>query len=117
MAAAYHPTVWRTCRMSGNPHRLRGLKAVLEEPSSAVGEIAEQTRLSVCHASEYLRALQARGLIQASRVSRWMRYVARPDPLVAGISGIYPHLAVFNVYGECGIGAVVPWAEKLWLIT
>jgi len=45
------------------------------------------------------------------------------------ISGIYPHLAVFNgdydaktgtwrgTGRECGIGAVVPWADKLWLIT
>ena len=45
------------------------------------------------------------------------------------ISGIYPHLAVFNgrfdsakrawqgTGGECGIGAVVPWAGKLWMIT
>ena len=82
--AAYHPTVWRTCRILANSNRLRCLKTVLEEPSSAVGEIAERTRLSVCHASEYLRALQARGLIQARRESRWVRYVAVPDPLVAG---------------------------------
>lgn len=33
------------------------------------------------------------------------------------ISGRYPHLAVFNKGGECGIGAVVPWAERLWIIT
>jgi hypothetical protein len=33
------------------------------------------------------------------------------------ISGIYPHLATFNEYGECGIGAVVPWAGKLWYLT
>jgi len=33
------------------------------------------------------------------------------------ISGIRPHLAVFNPYGECGIGAVVPWAGRLWWIT
>jgi hypothetical protein len=42
------------------------------------------------------------------------------------ISGVYPHLAVFNqgskklcsnAGGECGIGAVVPWQGKLWLIT
>jgi hypothetical protein len=42
------------------------------------------------------------------------------------ISGIYPHLAVFNQGekdicraqgNECGIGAIVPWAGKLWLIT
>lgn len=33
------------------------------------------------------------------------------------ISGVYPHLAAFNGHGECGIGAVVPWAGRLWWIT
>ena len=33
------------------------------------------------------------------------------------ISGIYPHLATFNNEGECGTGAVVPWADRLWVIT
>lgn len=33
------------------------------------------------------------------------------------ISGIYPHLAYYNEEGECGTGAVVPWADKLWVIT
>jgi hypothetical protein len=31
--------------------------------------------------------------------------------------GRYPHLAVSNRQGECGIGAVVPWADRLWFIT
>ena len=33
------------------------------------------------------------------------------------ISGIYPELACYNHEGECGIGAVVPWADRLWVIT
>ncbi|MBN1853248.1 MAG: hypothetical protein JW829_11010 [Pirellulales bacterium] len=33
------------------------------------------------------------------------------------ISGIYPHLAYWNPDRECGTGAVVPWAGKLWVIT
>ena len=33
------------------------------------------------------------------------------------ISGIYPHLAYWNDHGECGTGAVVPWADRLWVIT
>jgi hypothetical protein len=39
------------------------------------------------------------------------------------VSGIYPHLAAFNgvggfaSHGECGIGAVVPWAGRLWFLT
>jgi hypothetical protein len=40
-----------------------------------------------------------------------------PDDKVVRISGGYPHLAVFSGYGECGIGAVAPWAGKLWFIT
>ena len=32
-------------------------------------------------------------------------------------SGIYPHLAVFNDGTECGIGTVVPWADRLWATT
>ncbi|MCK4993378.1 MAG: hypothetical protein KAS29_22935, partial [Bacteroidales bacterium] len=33
------------------------------------------------------------------------------------ISGIYPHLAYYNNENECGTGAVVPWADRLWVIT
>lgn len=35
------------------------------------------------------------------------------------ISRVYPHLTVYNtpLSGECGIGALVPWAGKLWLLT
>jgi hypothetical protein len=33
------------------------------------------------------------------------------------VSGIYPHLAMYNNEGECGTGAVVPWAGRLWVIT
>jgi hypothetical protein len=33
------------------------------------------------------------------------------------VSGIYPQLAMFNKEGECGTGAVVPWADRLWVIT
>jgi len=35
----------------------------------------------------------------------------------ASISGIYPSLTMFNNEGECGTGAVVPWADRLWVIT
>ncbi|MGL4593369.1 MAG: hypothetical protein ACRCUY_01420 [Thermoguttaceae bacterium] len=33
------------------------------------------------------------------------------------ISGIYPHLAMFNSEAECGTGAVVPYADRLWALT
>ena len=46
-----------------------------------------------------------------------------PSAAPLEISGIYPHLAAFNGVGEfvsngeCGIGAVVPWAGRLWFLT
>ena len=42
---------------------------------------------------------------------------AAEPALPPSYGGRYPHLAVSNTQGECGIGAVVPWAGKLWFIT
>lgn len=36
---------------------------------------------------------------------------------IPSLSGIYPSLAMFNNERECGTGAVVPWANRLWVIT
>jgi hypothetical protein len=46
------------------------------------------------------------GKAQESNNPPWLR-----------IGGVYPHLAYYNDEGECGTGAVVPWADKLWVIT
>lgn len=42
---------------------------------------------------------------------------AQTNPSPINISGIYPGLSYFNDEGECGTGAVVPWAGKLWVIS
>ncbi len=47
----------------------------------------------------------------------WMTISSPSAAAPLEISGRYPRLAVFNHQGECGIGAVVPWADRLWLIT
>lgn len=33
------------------------------------------------------------------------------------ISGVYPHLTMWNDENECGTGAVVPWQGRLWAVT
>ena len=50
--------------------------------------------------------------------------IATADPIaepesdgLTRISGVYPHLAVSSTHPEVGIGAVVPWASRLWAIT
>ncbi|MGA0059944.1 MAG: hypothetical protein ACO3RU_10185, partial [Planctomycetota bacterium] len=42
---------------------------------------------------------------------------AAQSPTQVEIDGIYPHLAMFNDHAECGVGAVVPFAGRLWAIT
>lgn len=49
--------------------------------------------------------------------------VAKPAKEPRFISGVYPHLTTYADNGnlgaqlnECGIGAVVPWAGKLWMV-
>ena len=42
---------------------------------------------------------------------------AQPKSTYPQFSGIYPHLANYNNEGECGTGAVVPWADRLWVVT
>ena len=43
---------------------------------------------------------------------------APPTPdAVLNISGTYPHLTVFSAEGEIGMGAVAPWADRLWFVT
>lgn len=38
-------------------------------------------------------------------------------PPYPSFSGVYPHLAMYNSEPESGIGAVVPWADRLWAVT
>ncbi|MFH1923677.1 MAG: hypothetical protein ABIP48_27775 [Planctomycetota bacterium] len=43
-------------------------------------------------------------------------FAAGPAP--PEFSGVYPHLAATaDSYSECGIGAVVPWADRLWYVS
>ena len=43
--------------------------------------------------------------------------IARAEAADVSFGGRYPHLAMSNSSGECGVGAVVPWADRLWVVT
>lgn len=49
----------------------------------------------------------------------WLAILLSPTmgAVPVAVSGIYPHLAMFNDENECGTGAVVPWADRLWAVT
>jgi DNA-binding transcriptional ArsR family regulator len=79
MSAPLQPTPWRTCRVLANRPRLRLLKLLFHRPDQSVSELARQSGLQVAAASQYLRALNARGLLQVTRTSRWVRYRIAAD--------------------------------------
>ncbi len=39
------------------------------------------------------------------------------DEKPINVSGVYPHLRMWNHEGECGTGAVVLWQGELWVVT
>lgn len=74
--------------------------------SSAVLRLQRMPRPSTCLLRVGLSALLVVGCLCLAHAA------SKPS-----LSGIYPHLAMFNPDGECGTGAVVPWANRLWVIT
>jgi DNA-binding transcriptional ArsR family regulator len=79
---ALTPSVWRTCRVLANPLRLACLRAVVRNPEAVVQDVARAAGVPTSLASQYLRQLQARGLLAARRDSRWVHYAAMSDDSV-----------------------------------
>jgi DNA-binding transcriptional ArsR family regulator len=77
------PTLWRTCRVLANRLRIRILLLLLRRPDRSVAEVAASLGIGRPAASQYLRALNARGLLRADRAGRSVRYRLGADPAVA----------------------------------
>jgi DNA-binding transcriptional ArsR family regulator len=90
---AAHPTLWRTCRVLANRRRLRLLADLGQHPYASVSDVARRLALPVCIASQYLRALNARGLIGAQRSGRFVCYHLAADPDVHGAAELSEALA------------------------
>ena len=71
---ALQPTLWRTCRVIANRSRLRMFALLLKHPGQTVSAVADSLKLPLPVASQYLRALEARGLIEVRRVGRRVSY-------------------------------------------
>ena len=74
MSPSSQPTLWRTCRVLANRKRLQTLALLIRQPNQTVSTVAERMSLSVPAASQYLRALEARGLLTCRRVGRRVEY-------------------------------------------
>ena len=69
-----HPTLWRTCRVIANRSRLRIFALLIRQPGQTVSAIADRSNLPIPVASQYLRVLEARGLLEVRRVGRRVSY-------------------------------------------
>ena len=76
------PTLWRTCRAIANRSRLEIFGSLVRQPGQTVSAVAAGLQLSLSAASEYLRSLEARGLIKVRRAGRKVEY--RPGPTLRG---------------------------------
>lgn len=78
-----NPTLWRTCRTLSGRNRLRLLREILERPGQNVSQLAERVEMGISAASQELRRLQSRGLLQRSAQGMAIVYQAIPDPQVS----------------------------------
>ena len=76
MSPSSQPTLWRTCRVLANRKRLQILALLIRQPNQTVSAVADRMSLSMPAASQYLRALEARGLATCRRVGRRVEYQA-----------------------------------------
>ena len=68
------PTLWRTCRVLANRKRLHILALLARNRAQTVSSVAQRMKLSRPTASQYLRALEARGLLTCERVGSRVEY-------------------------------------------
>lgn len=72
------PTVWRTCRALANRTRLRIFRLLVHRSNQTVSAIAQGLGRPLPVISQYLRALEARGLLTVCRMGRQVYYRADP---------------------------------------
>lgn len=82
------PTLWRTCRAIANHTRLEILRLLLDDSGQTVSALAKRLRRRPSITSQYLRTLEARGLLTARRTGRWVVYRLSPATRQNAMSGL-----------------------------
>lgn len=73
------PTLWRTCRALANPRRLAVLQLLAARGEHDVSSVAQELAWPLSLTSEYLRLLNARGLLSVRRSGRRVYYRVGTD--------------------------------------
>jgi predicted transcriptional regulator len=83
-----NPTLWRTSRMLAGKTRIRLLRCLHENPGKNVSELAKAVGIGVSDASQELRRIQSRGLIQPQYRGAALIYHFGADPQVRSAAPI-----------------------------
>ena len=78
-----NPTLWRTCKMLAGPTRVRLLRQLLATPDEGVSALGRQVGIREATASQELRRIQSRGLLQSHRIGPLLIYRMTADPQVS----------------------------------
>ena len=73
-AEPFRPTLWRTCRVLANATRLRIFAQLVRRQPQSVSQLADCVSLTLPVASQSLRALESRGLLQVKRIRLRVEY-------------------------------------------
>ena len=95
-----NPTLWRTCRMLAGPARVRLLRCLHDHPGRNVSELAREVGLGLSAASQELRRIQSRGLLQAERKGVPLIYRLGADPQVVSAAPLLKALRAMLSSGE-----------------
>lgn len=83
-----NPTLWRTCRMLAGKTRIKLMRHLHEHPGQNVTAMAEAVGIGVSDASQELRRIQSRGLLQAEHRQAHLLYRFGADPQVLSAAPI-----------------------------
>ena len=82
-AKLLNPTLWRTCRVLAGATRIHLLRHLHAHPGQNLTSLAAALGISLPYASQEMRRIQSRGLLQATHRGASLVYRLRPDPQVA----------------------------------
>ena len=98
-----NPTLWRTRRMLAGATRIRLLRELQVRPGQSVSELARAVGIGISDASQELRRIQSRGLLQAERRGVALVYRMEPDPQVGSAAPILKVLRPALASGNGGL--------------
>ena len=108
-----NPTLWRTCRVLAGRTRLKLVRQLHDTPGQNVSELARAVGIGLSDASQELRRLQSRGLLQTERKGTWLLYRFGADPQVSSATPLLKALAVALSYPPGQDDAMVSIAAGL----